>query len=1237
MARHSRAFLFLLALSAGIPAWAQTTCGPSALGEPCAQGGIATLPGNNEPGLNLGVGNPIHLVTGNKYQQEIDLPASRHAPELELRRHYNSLDRRDSALGPGWALSYDTRLFHAGGRWQIIQADGSRITFTHTGPERTRHGTLQAQAQQWIWTWPNGQQNHFDRHGRLIRILFTKGRTLDIERRNTAGPEFGTISRLTAGHGPSLDFAYQILNNRAYLSRIDTHAGSFHYHYEAIPAQTDGARPSGPWRLQRVTRPDGMQRRYLYEPALQAGHPFHLTGIELVSADGQHRQRIRTWAYNAGGRAILSIRGGPQDTQDKLRIRYLSQAGTHSEGITEITNTAGQRTLFHTALKGGRQVLLKVTGAPCAGCAAPESQARYDPQGRLAQINDMTITRSASGAIERIGNPSSGWPGLVLHYQQPGHRTSWSTPLTGTELTQFDARRRPAKKVFANGDRWEYDYDSAGRPVQIRQKNAETTQKTRLGWSGPLLARINHPHENEYRGYDSKGRLTQRRIERPSPAWGPRVRYTEAFDYDGEHRLTRHHLPEGGALHYRWDKHGRLQAIDWQDSRQQMHSVIAGTAQQPGYQYGNGLQLQGLLSGRHVTDLVLHRGTELIWAQHQSYDRYGRLQQERHNAPSENHAETWHYAYDAGSRLAGARKLANPAVWYAWHADGSLAAHGRPQHTLKHSIQRDASGLPKTYQDYALHYGPNRRLTAVSRRGKRLDTYRHNAFGQRIAKISTGSRTDYFYWNNQLVAEARHRQRAGTPSGAEGSHISRRYIYAGHALVGFIDYSAEPGTAGDVPSASLYAVHSDLLGAPRVVTDAQQKIRWLATYSPTGAATRVAGDLTLDLRLPGQIADQSTGWHDNLLRAYLPGLGQYLEPDPLGPIPVNQALGYANQRPKRYTDPLGLLLFAFDGTRNSPVSQTNVWKMSQWYQDGPVFYHSGPGNPNYLDWDAITAYNAPRIIDAQWQALLDELARPSLLRETIPIDILGFSRGAALARHFGNQINQYVENGLFSYTDSARGLISACVDLRFMGLFDTVAQFGLAGMHNTSYDLSIAAAWEWVAHAVALQERRWLFPLTTAADSLGNNTIEAPFVGAHADIGGGLAIDDEGRPNSRGDLSDVALNWMLWQARAASLRFDTAPLADREITEPILHDQRSALARSAQNGDRAVDAADGSTQLTYQDDHPQLGRARREVTEQLIRRIQDWRRSDTTEVGSVDMDGYAQWLQNELGWQALPV
>ncbi|AEC21593.1 hypothetical protein PT7_3053 [Pusillimonas sp. T7-7] len=1270
---YSVLYFALLAGSALAPAvaHAQGTCGPSVLGAPCSTGGMA-LAGQAEPGLNLGVGNPIHLATGNKYQKETDLPPNPHAPGIEVVRHYNALDRRASVLGQGWTLSYDTRLFHAGGAWQIVQADGSRIRYADaTGkPADNAYGTLAARGTEWVWTWPNGRQLWFDAQGFLRRITAPDGTALTLQRSQTDGPLKHALTRIESGQGGWLEFAYRIHAGQAYLDQVSTPLGRFHYSYES--AETHAEQALSRLRLSGVRRPDGMQKHYLYEAERQAGNPYALTGISISNARQKARHRVNTWAYDPQGRAILSIAGPPSSQAGKIQVAYPQAAHTDGQtGLTVVTGASGQETHFKTAIQGKRHVLAAVSGAQCTGCAAPGSTARYDNQGRLQNINGTRVQRTNQGVLAAIHPQATGWPGLTLHYADHGRRHTWHSALTGTEHMLYNTRHLPLQRRFQNGDTSNYSYDAQGRPISITESRAGATQETRLTWHGVLLTGIQHPHATETRNYDPLKRLGQRQVERISAIAGRRLSYTESFEYDARHRLWRHHLPEGGSLSYRWNDAGRLAAIHWHDAQGKTHTVIDSSPGTAGYRYGNGLQLHTHINRQrqagHLTLGVAN--SPPIWTVEQHYDERGLLQQEVHSVPALNYTETWRHAYNAQAQLVGAQSLRQQTatesrsatqqqdtLWHAWHPDGSLAALRHNGVTYQPSVQRDASGLPKAIDGYHLDYGPQRRLSQVSdKAGKVVARYLHDAFGHRIAKISADIRRDYFYLNNQLVAESHYSPEEtdvdtnkGAPVASQQNSrpgplattqpplaISRRYIRAGQTIVGLIVYP-DPQSENERGHAQLYAVHADLIGAPRLVTDSEQRIRWLAAYSPGGTATRIAGDLSLDLRLPGQVFDAETGWHDNLLRTYLPGPGQYLEPDPLGPVPGSQALGYAAQQPRRYADPLGLLLFAFDGTRNSPMTRSNVWKMSQAYLDGPVYYHSGPGNSMYVDWDAITAGQAEQIIENQWQSLLNALDQPGSLTEHIPIDIIGYSRGAALARHFGNLVNQHTQDHLFSYNDRQRGAISACVDLRFMGLFDTVAQFGLAGSRNANYDLSIAAAWEWVAHAVALHERRWAFPLTSAADAQGSNTIEAPFIGAHADIGGGVLRPPDQTAGHDGDLADVALNWMLWQARAATLRFDLSDPDDRQINHPTLHDDRPALARSVQDGDRSINAADGSLMHYYQDNHPALGRSRRDSTETLIARYPNWRSQASSEVGTVDMSGYAQWLRDELGWQALP-
>jgi len=123
------------------------------------------------------------------------------------------------------------------------------------------------------------------------------------------------------------------------------------------------------------------------------------------------------------------------------------------------------------------------------------------------------------------------------------------------------------------------------------------------------------------------------------------------------------------------------------------------------------------------------------------------------------------------------------------------------------------------------------------------------------------------------------------------------------------------------------------------------------------------------------------------------------------------------------------------------------------------------------------------------------------------IDIVGFSRGAALAVSFANKIAK--EFG---------GL-----QIRFIGVWDIVGQFGLPGrMINAGHDLSMPSNVDHVYHAMALDETRALFPLTRLAKGYQENSpVELWFRGVHSDVGGG---------NANHGLNWISLNWMFKNA-----------------------------------------------------------------------------------------------------------
>jgi hypothetical protein len=124
--------------------------------EPGAGGATSTCGGgpasqSNTSGVDVGAGNALNVITGNKYQREVDMPALPGVLGLEIVRHYNSAysgpKEGNGLIGRGWKLSYETELHAIGRTLQTVQTvttwlyDGARlIEIDHPRQlERYRH------------------------------------------------------------------------------------------------------------------------------------------------------------------------------------------------------------------------------------------------------------------------------------------------------------------------------------------------------------------------------------------------------------------------------------------------------------------------------------------------------------------------------------------------------------------------------------------------------------------------------------------------------------------------------------------------------------------------------------------------------------------------------------------------------------------------------------------------------------------------------------------------------------------------------------------------------------------------------------------------------------------------------------------------------------------------------------------------------------------------------------------
>ncbi|WP_427874846.1 T6SS phospholipase effector Tle1-like catalytic domain-containing protein [Flavobacterium sp. MMS24-S5] len=139
---------------------------------------------------------------------------------------------------------------------------------------------------------------------------------------------------------------------------------------------------------------------------------------------------------------------------------------------------------------------------------------------------------------------------------------------------------------------------------------------------------------------------------------------------------------------------------------------------------------------------------------------------------------------------------------------------------------------------------------------------------------------------------------------------------------------------------------------------------------------------------------------------------------------------------------------------------------------------------------------------------------------TLYLDVFGFSRGAAAARIFVNELNKNKTAGKKnSYKWGYLGKAFKELDyktepqrikVRFLGLFDTVSSYGSNVFDDVEKDrvpLTIPKV-GFTVHLTAEDEHRKNFPLTTIA-SAGENSIELTLPGSHSDIGGGYKSGPE--------------------------------------------------------------------------------------------------------------------------------
>ena len=290
-----------------------------------------------------------------------------------------------------------------------------------------------------------------------------------------------------------------------------------------------------------------------------------------------------------------------------------------------------------------------------------------------------------------------------------------------------------------------------------------------------------------------------------------------------------------------------------------------------------------------------------------------------------------------------------------------------------------------------------------------------------------------------------------------------------------------------------------------------------------------------------------------------------------------------------------------DQDSNGHPCPTNVVKLAYRVakRDGAtpqiVFYDQGVGTGNVLDrWSGgalgegldDNIFDAYRFLIANYE-VGDE------------IYLFGFSRGAFTARSIAGMIRKcgivkrtsiaqyapamhlYRDHSTHPDAPAAKAFKKAhscCPDddvaIHFIGVWDTVGSLGipLRGLRwitrrkHVFHDTELSKTVKTARHALAIDERRGPFEPTLWMEKPkeGQTLEQVWFPGVHSDVGGGYAETD---------LSDIALDWMLGEAKAAGLALDADVLTGRPLqpnSKGKLHDSKNGLYNLTPGIDRAI-------------------------------------------------------------------
>ena len=643
----------------------------------------------------------------------------------------------------------------------------------------------------------------------------------------------------------------------------------------------------------QVTRPDGSFLAYTYDAAhrlIRVADAFDERIDYTLDALGN---RTQTQIHGPGGAVLAKTQSQIFDELGRL-LRSIGAAGqTTSYAYDKDDNTVAVT-----------DPLSNATGQS------------FDALDRLIQVAAPLASTTAYGYDSHDNRTSVTDPrGLVTSYVYDGldNLIQVTSPDTGTTVYVVDDAGNRVQQTDAAGVVVQMSYDALDRltaktyPADPAENVTYRYDEAAAGFGIGRLTSVSDASGSTAYVYDARGNVVQetRVIGGQS--------YITSYAYDLADHVVQVTYPSGRIVGYTRDAMGRISDVATQANAAAVPVAVASGATYAPFgpltalAYGNGLGLSIQYDQDYQPTGRLVTGSATVQDLSYGVDAAGNITGiSDHLAAPRSQV----FQYDALSRLTYAGGLYG-ALSYGYDAVGNrrsqtggttnlaesytyAANSNRLLSVVNGGVTRSLSYTPTgnlASDDrgggaaLSFAYDQSNRMVQVANQNQALATYAYNFLGQRAAKTTPSTITQFVYDHaGHVLAES---------DGATGA-AQTEYLWLGDMPLAL------------VTNGNLYFVHTDHLGTPQKATDASQNVAWDAVLRPFGQAEQQTFPSLTNLRFPGQYFDAEDGLHQNGFRDYDPSLGRYIESDPIGLRGGINTYRYANANPLLYKDPLGL-------------------------------------------------------------------------------------------------------------------------------------------------------------------------------------------------------------------------------------------------------------------------------------------------------------------------------------------